>query len=60
MSLFDAIKPVTSKWAARYRRSPLPAFFAWWKAELVGCLPARWQTWFQDRREDLVCLDRRA
>lgn len=51
MSLLDAIKPVTTKWTARYRRSPLPAFFAWWKAELVGCLPSGLQTWFQDRRE---------
>lgn len=51
MPLFDALKPVTAKWTARYRRSPLPAFLAWWKAELVGLLPARWQAWFQDRRE---------
>lgn len=51
MSLFDAIKPVTTQWTARYRRSPVPAFLAWWKAELVGMLPARWQAWFQDRRE---------
>lgn len=51
MSLFDAIKPVTAQWLARYRRSPLPAFFAWWKAELVGLLPVKWQDWFKDRRE---------
>lgn len=51
MPLLDALKPVTAKWTARYRRSPLPAFFAWWTAELVGMLPARWQGWFQDRRE---------
>jgi general secretion pathway protein L len=51
MPLFDALKPVTAKWTARYRRSPLPAFLAWWKAELVGMLPPRWQAWFQDRRE---------
>ena len=51
MPLFDALKPVTAKWTARYRRSPLPAFLAWWKAELVGLLPPRWQAWFQDRRE---------
>jgi general secretion pathway protein L len=51
MSLFDALKPVTTQWTARYRRSPLPAFLAWWRAELVGMLPARWQAWLQDRRE---------
>lgn len=51
MPLLDALKPITAKWAARYRRSPLPAFLAWWKGELVGCLPERWQAWFQDRRE---------
>lgn len=51
MSLFDALKPVTNKWAARYRRSPLPAFLAWWKAELVSCLPERWRDWLQDRRD---------
>ena len=58
MSLFDALKPLTVKWTARYRRSPLPPFFAWWKAELVGCLPVRWQAWFQDRRETwFACID---
>jgi len=51
MSLFDSIQPVVAKWTTRYRRSPVPAFLAWWKAELVGSLPARWQAWFQDRRE---------
>lgn len=56
MPLFDAIKPVTAQWLARYRRSPLPAFFAWWKAELVGLLPAKWQDWFQDRRETWFTL----
>ncbi len=51
MSLFDSIQPVVAKWTTRYRRSPIPAFLAWWKAELVGSLPARWQNWFRDRRE---------
>ncbi len=51
MPLFDSLKPVVAKWTARYRRSAIPAFLAWWKAELVGCLPPKWQAWFQDRRE---------
>lgn len=51
MPLLDSLKPVIAQWTARYRRSPVPAFLSWWKAELVGCLPASWQTWFQDRRE---------
>lgn len=51
MPLFDSLKPVVAQWTARYRRSAIPAFLAWWKAELVGCLPPKWQVWFQDRRE---------
>lgn len=51
MPLLDALKPITAQWMARYRRSPLPAFFAWWKAELVGMLPEKWRGWFEDRRE---------
>jgi general secretion pathway protein L len=58
MPLLDAIKPVTAQWTARYRRSPLPAFLSWWKAELVGLLPAPARAWFQDRRETwLVWID---
>jgi general secretion pathway protein L len=51
MPLLDALKPVTAQWTARYRRSPLPAFLSWWKAELVGLLPVPARAWFQDRRE---------
>jgi general secretion pathway protein L len=51
MPLLDSLKPVVAQWTARYRRSPVPAFLSWWKAELIGCLPASWQAWFQDRRE---------
>lgn len=51
MSALDALKPVLAQWATRYRRSPVPAFLAWWKGELVGCLPETWQAWLQDRRE---------
>lgn len=51
MSLLDSLKPVTAKWMTRYRRSPLPAFLSWWKAELVACLPRKWRAWFTDRRE---------
>jgi general secretion pathway protein L len=58
MPLLDAIKPVTAQWTARYRRSPLPAFLSWWKAELVGLLPGPARAWFQDRRETwLVWID---
>src|SRR5690606_4649692 len=58
MPLLDSLKPVAAQWTARYRRSPIPAFLSWWKAELVGCLPVRWQSWFQDRRETwLAFLD---
>lgn len=51
MSALDALKPVLAQWTTRYRRSPLPAFLAWWKGELVGLLPEKWQAWLQDRRE---------
>lgn len=50
MPLLDALKPTVAPWVARYRRSPVPIFLAWWRAELVGLLPPRWQGWFQDRR----------
>ncbi|MCK9490274.1 MAG: PilN domain-containing protein [Xanthomonadales bacterium] len=51
MSALDALKPVLAQWTTRYRRSPLPAFLAWWRSELIGCLPEKWRAWLQDRRE---------
>lgn len=50
MPLLDALKPTVAPWVARYRRSPVPAFLSWWRAELVRLLPPRWQDWLQDRR----------
>jgi len=42
-SLTNWLQPSVRMLLLRWRSSPLPAFFSWWGAELVACLPASWR-----------------
>jgi general secretion pathway protein L len=42
----------------RLARTPLPRFFAWWGAQLLACLPARWRALLSERSESLL-IERR-
>lgn len=42
-SLTDRLQPLVRLLVLRWRGSPLPAFFSWWGAELMACLPASWR-----------------
>lgn len=41
--LADRLQPLIRWLLLRWRGSPLPGFLAWWRAELVACLPASWR-----------------
>ncbi len=41
--MISAIADPLSRIRARYRRSPVPAFLAWWRGELLRQLPERWR-----------------
>ena len=38
----------------RLAKTPLPAFFAWWRDQLLACLPARWRDLLSERSESLL------
>lgn len=38
----------------RLAKTPLPRFFAWWGAQLLACLPARWRAVLSERSESLL------
>lgn len=38
-----AMRPQIERLRRAWRHSPLPRFFAWWRRELVSCLPSRWR-----------------
>ena len=54
MTLTEAIDIQLGRMRARYARTPLPRFFAWWGGELAALLPARWRTLLADRAEALL------
>lgn len=54
MTFQDALQPYLARLRARYARSPLPPFLAWWVGQLRACLPARWAKTFEDRTETLL------
>ncbi|MFO1506838.1 MAG: hypothetical protein U1F23_07130 [Lysobacterales bacterium] len=49
-----AIERQLAQVRARYARTPLPRFFAWWGRELLACLPAKWRALFEERPECLL------
>lgn len=59
MTLTEALDIQLSRLRARFARSPLPRFFAWWGSELAALLPARWRTLLAERAEALL-LEMRA
>ena len=38
----------------RLAKTPLPGFFAWWRDQLLACLPARWRGLLSERSESLI------
>ena len=54
MTLSEAIDNQLAFLRARYARTPLPRFFAWWGGELVALLPARWRALLAERGEALL------
>jgi general secretion pathway protein L len=54
MTLHDAIDSQFARLRARYARTPLPRFFAWWGGELAALLPARWRELLAERAEALL------
>lgn len=57
-NLPDAVNPTIDRQLARLRvrlaKTPLPRFFAWWGAQLLACLPARWRAVLSERSESLL------
>ena len=43
----------------RLAKTPLPGFFAWWRDELLACLPPRWRGLVSEKAESLL-LDLRS
>lgn len=58
MTITDALDIPLARLRVRYAKTPLPQFFAWWRGELVGLLPARWRALVAERPEELL-LDAR-
>lgn len=57
------MNPTLDRQLARLRtrlaKTPLPGFLAWWRDQLLACLPARWRSLLSERSEALL-LDLRA
>ncbi|HEY8010269.1 MAG TPA: PilN domain-containing protein [Rudaea sp.] len=58
MTITDALDIPLARLRVRYAKTPLPQFFAWWRGELVGLLPARWRVLVAERPQELL-LDAR-
>ncbi|MEO8672532.1 MAG: PilN domain-containing protein [Tahibacter sp.] len=54
MAITDALEPQLVRLRARYAKTPLPRFFAWWGGELVACLPQRWRAALAEATESLL------
>lgn len=39
----SALRTLKSQLSYQWRSSVLPAFFRWWRAELIACLPKQWR-----------------
>lgn len=52
------MNPALDRQLARLRtrlaKTPLPRFFAWWRDQLLACLPVRWRTVLSERPESLL------
>ena len=54
MTFTEALDTQLARLRARYARTPLPRFFAWWGSELVSVLPERWRALLSERSEALL------
>ncbi len=54
MTILDALDIPLARLRLRYAKTPLPQFFAWWRGELVGLLPARWRALVAERPQELL------
>lgn len=56
--LLKPVNPALERELARLRtrlaKTPLPGFFAWWRDQLLACLPARWRDLLSERSESLL------
>ena len=54
MAILDVLEPQLVRLRARYAKTPLPRFFAWWGSELLSFLPASWRAALDEGRESLL------
>lgn len=54
MAILDVLEPQLVRLRARYAKTPLPRFFAWWGGELLSFLPASWRAALAEGREALL------
>lgn len=54
MAILDVLEPQLVRLRARYAKTPLPRFFAWWGSELLSFLPASWRAALAEGRESLL------
>ncbi|MBL8299552.1 MAG: PilN domain-containing protein [Rhodanobacteraceae bacterium] len=54
MAIKDVLEPQLVRLRARYAKTPLPRFFAWWGGELLSFLPASWRAALAEGRESLL------
>ncbi len=54
MAIQDVLEPQLVRLRARYAKTPLPRFFAWWGGELLSFLPAPWRAALAEGRESLL------
>jgi general secretion pathway protein L len=54
MAILDVLEPQLVRLRARYAKTPLPRFFAWWGGELLSFLPASWRAALAEGRESLL------
>lgn len=54
MAILDVLEPQLVRLRARYAKTPLPRFFAWWGSELLSFFPASWRVALAEGRESLL------
>ncbi len=54
MAILDVLEPQLVRLRARYAKTPLPRFFAWWGGDLLSFLPSSWRAALAEGRESLL------
>lgn len=52
----SALRVLNSRLSYRWRHSVLPAFFRWWRKELIACLPKQWRDALQTSDREVLLL----